>query len=116
MAARLQLLDVNALVSAVALHETTGGNLPLVLDRLASSARDRNHFHGYVRSATALGRLSAFAIALMTPGVLLVYCFFQPNYAQTMLRTSTGLTMVGIAIGLEIVGGIWLYRLQKIDP
>jgi tight adherence protein B len=116
MAARVRLLDMNALVSAVALHETTGGNLPLLLDRLASSARDRNHFYGFVRSATALGRLSAFAIALITPAVLVIYCFFQPNYAQTMLNSRTGLTMIGIALALEIVGGIWLYRLQKIEP
>lgn len=115
MAARLNLLDVNALVSAVALHETTGGNLPMLLDRLASSARDRNHFHGFIRSATALGRLSAFAIALMTPGILIVYCYYQPNYAQTMLQTRIGLTMIGTALGLEIIGIIWLYRLLKIE-
>ncbi len=116
MARRVRLLDVNALVSAVALHQTTGGNLPHLLDRLAAGARDRNQFHGYVRSATALGRISALAIAVIAPGVVVIYSLFQPDYAQIMLQTRTGLTLIGAALALELLGCIWLYRLQRIEP
>ena len=57
LAARVRLLDMNALVSTLALYQSNGGNLPLLLDRLAVSCRDHNQFRTYVRSATALGHV-----------------------------------------------------------
>jgi tight adherence protein B len=86
-----------------------------LLDRLADGARDRNHFQSFVRSATALGRLSALAIALVTPGILLAHLFFQPEFVQHFLQSRAGWTIVAIALGLELLGALWLYRLLKIE-
>ena len=55
MAPRIGLVDFDALVSTVSIYTQTGGNLALLLDRLAASTRDRNQFRGYFRSATAQG-------------------------------------------------------------
>jgi tight adherence protein B len=63
MARRLQTIDFNALVSTVTMFQATGGNLPLLLDRLAQSARDRASFRAYFRTATALSRVSVIPVA-----------------------------------------------------
>src|SRR5262249_8872282 len=62
MADRLRLLDFNVFVTAVTLHRTMGGNLTVLLDRVATAIRDRNLFRGYFRAATALGRVTAFVV------------------------------------------------------
>jgi tight adherence protein B len=71
MADRLGLDDLNGMVAIVTMHRTTGGNLPFLLDRWAASTRDRNQFRGYFRAATALGRITAVALAGAGPALLI---------------------------------------------
>jgi len=115
VADRLQLLDFNALVSLVALHQKVGGNLPMQLERLASNTREHNQFHGYLRTATTLGRTSAIAIGLATPVILMVYVIFQPEYTTSFFESTQAWTLIGVALGLEAVGLVWLNQILKIE-
>ncbi len=115
MAARLQLLDVNAFASTIGLYHRTGGNLPLLIDRLANGARDRNQFRGHLRTTTALGRITAIGLGAAVPAILLCYALFQPEYVQPFFQSYNGLVLVVAAIVLEVVGMIWLWNLMKVD-
>ncbi len=112
---RLQLLDFNIFVSVVALHQRTGGNLALLLDRLAAHTRDRNQFRGYLRAATALGRASAIFLGLAGPALLVVYALWQPEHLAGFFETGAGWTLLGITVVLEIIGIIWLYYLLRVE-
>ena len=111
--ARIGLADFRVFASMVALHSGTGGNLVHMLDRLAANTRDRNLYQGYFRSATSLGRTSAIAIGSAVPLLFISYALFEPEYAERFLTTNTGLAMLGIACGLEIIGAVWLYQLLR---
>ncbi len=115
MADRVQLLDFNALVSTVTLHQHTGGNLALLLDRLAASARDRNQFRAHFRAATALARVGAIGIGLALPLLLLGYAFFQPEHIQTFFTSLTGWMVLLGAVALQLIGCLWVYQLLRID-
>lgn len=115
MAQRLQLLEFNIFVSAISLFQSTGGNLPMLLDRLAASTRDRLNFRSYFRSATALGRISAYAIACAAPMFFLGYAYMEPAYVQTFFESRLGTLLLGTAITLEIIGLIWVHYLLKIE-
>ncbi|MER3414824.1 MAG: hypothetical protein C4297_01230 [Gemmataceae bacterium] len=115
VAERLRLPDFNFFVSLVTLHRTTGGNLALLVDRLAASCRDRNQYRGYFRAATALGRLSAAFLALAVPGVVALYWITDPSYAARFFESSLGMTLLGSALLLELVGGLWMYFLLKVE-
>jgi tight adherence protein B len=115
MARRIDLIDFEGLVAVVGFHQGTGGNLPLLLDRLALSARDHNQFRAYVRSATALGRTSAIVIGLSTPIILLGYAIIQPDFATLFFQSLYGWTIVAVALGLDLIGVLWLFRLLKIE-
>lgn len=114
-AKRMQLPDFYVFVSVVALHNGMGGNLALILDRLAATTRDRIQYLGYFRSATALGRSSAIAIGCAVPVLFVCYLFVEPEYAQRFFATNTGLMLLGLAFGLEIIGAVWLYFLLRVD-
>jgi tight adherence protein B len=115
MARRLQLLDFNIFVSTVALHYHTGGNLALLLDRLAASTRDHNQFVGHFRAATALGRITATFIGAVVPFLLLVYAVFEPEHIQAFFQNATGwLVLCGVLL-LELIGIVWMYRLLRVD-
>jgi tight adherence protein B len=115
MAARLRLADFNGLVSIVALHRMTGGNLPFLLDRWAASTRDRNQFRGYFRAATALGRITALALAAAIPFLLIGYWILQPDYLIRFAQSSTGLTALSVVAVLEVVGALWVFSLTRVD-
>jgi tight adherence protein B len=113
---RLNLLDFNLFAAVVALHRTTGGNLPLLLDRLATATRDRNQFEGHFRSVTTLSRYSAAFIASMVCVILVYLFFFQRQWALRFFDTSvsyTGLYLLLTALGLEVLGVALMYVLLR---
>lgn len=115
MALRINLLDFDAFVSTVAVYSRTGGNLPLLLDRLAANARDHNQFRGYFFAATAQARVTAVFIGLAAPLLLLGYVFLDPEHLATFFKSETGYYIIAGALVLEVIGAVWLYRMLKID-
>ncbi|MGH7171929.1 MAG: type II secretion system F family protein [Gemmataceae bacterium] len=115
VARRIQLLDFNVFVTTVSLYYTMGGNLAMLLDRLAASTRDRNQFRGYFRTATALSRVTAIAIGLMTPLLLLIYALYPPEHARAFFESPDGWAAMAVAGLLQIIGIVWLYRLLRVD-
>jgi tight adherence protein B len=112
---RIQLVDFTAFVSVVSFHQRTGGNLPLLLDRLAAGARDRNQFRGQFWASTAQGRITSVALAAAAPLLLIGYALFQPDFVQSFVQDSRGIALlIGVAI-LQIIGIIWIYRILKVD-
>jgi tight adherence protein B len=99
----------------VTLHRTTGGNLAELLDRLATSARDRNQFQGFFRAATALGRLTAVCLAAIAPVLFVGYLIWQPEYITNFAATSAGMLALGVAFGLELVGIMWLWVMLRFE-
>ncbi len=114
-APRIRLLDFDLLVSTVGLYTQTGGNLVLLLERLADSVRDRNQFQQQFFAATAQSRIVAIAVGLAGPLLLLVYTLAEPEYVQTFLQSPSGWTLLAVCGVLEIIGVIWLWRILRVD-
>lgn len=112
---RVGLLDFSVFAAMLSIHRNTGGQLPLLLDRLAGGIRDRVQYQGQFRAATAMGRVSAIALGAAVPCIFLWYILFQPETVQMFVQTPGGLAMLGVAGMLEIVGVLWLYRILKTD-
>jgi tight adherence protein B len=112
---RLGIADFDVFVSTVGLYYQSGGNLALLLDRLAASTRDRIQFLGYFRAATALGRTGGFLLAAAPPLLVIAYLIWQPDFANALFQTAAGLQLLGIAAVLEIVGLVWLIYLLRVD-
>jgi Flp pilus assembly protein TadB len=115
MADRLRLVDFNAFASTVALHQSVGGNLAMLLDRLAAGARDRNQFRNHLLAATALGRVTAIFLGGAAPALLLAYAIFEPDYIQAFFQSTNGIVTVCCVIALEILGVFWLYNLLRVE-
>lgn len=114
-ARRIQLPDFNLLVALVSLHRSAGGNLPLLLDRLAASVRDRNQFRQYFRTVTAQARITAFAIALSVPILFMGMWYWQPDYIGRFFQSSAGLSALAVAALLEVAGLAWIYWILRVD-
>jgi tight adherence protein B len=103
-ARRIKLIDFNVFASVVSLHRSTGGNLAVILDRLAVATRDRNQFEGQYRAATILGRYSAAFIAGLAAVILFYLFFFQRDWAMRFFESPLGISLFITAIALELAG------------
>lgn len=115
MAERIRLTDLNIFVSVVTLHRNVGGNLALLLDRVAAHTRDRNLFRGQFQAATALGRATGLFISAAAPILLLVYGVLEPEYLIKFARSPGGLIALAVAGLLQIVGALWIFYLLRVD-
>lgn len=114
-ARRLRLMDFDLLASTVGLYTQTGGNLVLLLERLADSVRDRNQYRGQFLAATAQGRIVAIAIGLAGPLLLLAYLLAEPEYVQGFLNSASGWTIILICAIMQAIGIVWLLQILKVD-
>jgi tight adherence protein B len=115
MARRVPLPEFKIFATAVVVHRQTGGNLALLAQRLASSARDRAEFHGHVRAVTAGSRLSVIGLIVGTMVALALLAGIRPEYVKAFVDNDLGPTILMISAGLEIVGLIWVWRILKVS-
>jgi tight adherence protein B len=115
MAERIRLTDLNVFVSVVTLHRNVGGNLALLLDRVAAHTRDRNLFRGQFKAATALGRATGLFISAASPALLCVYAVLQPDYLLRFAQHPSGIMALAVAGVLQIIGAAWIFYLLRVD-
>ena len=108
-AARIGLVDFSVFASVLSLHRTTGGSLPVLLDRLATTTRDRNQFRRQYRAATVLGRYSAAFIVSLVAVILIWLFFFHREWAVMFFETGTGYALFFGAMALEVLGAVLLF-------
>ncbi len=99
--------------SAVAVHQDTGGDLIMVLERLATSVRDRLHFVSRLRAATIASRLGAIMMIVVPIAVISFYVVRDPLYLSKLLASFWGRLSLWIAVVLQIVGAISVFRILQ---
>jgi tight adherence protein B len=112
---RLKLVDFSVFASVLSLHRTTGGNLAILMDRLAETTRDHNQLRGHYRTATALGRAGNILIFFMGAAVIAYLCFFQRDLAARYFDSPAGLTLFAIGMSLMVGAVIVFYFLVRRD-
>jgi len=109
---RNELFELRMFNSALIINRDTGGDLARMLERLARVLHDRHEYRRQIATATATARLAAIIIGLAGPG-LLVYYAFQKDYFGELWQDPSGQFYIMLALGLEIVGIVWLFALTK---
>ncbi|MFM7059522.1 MAG: type II secretion system F family protein [Planctomycetota bacterium] len=108
---RTGVTALTMLSSAIAVNEETGGDLIVVLERLATSVRDRLHFSSRQRAATIASRLGAFMMVFVSVGVVIFYTVRDPNYLDSLFSSYWGRLSFWAGVVLQIVGGLLVYRI-----
>ncbi len=111
---RVSTPDVRFFVTAMLIQKETGGNLSEVLDGLQKTIRERFRILGQVKTLTAQGKLSGLIVGVL-PIVLGAGIYvMNPDYMGGLFTTKLGHTLIGVALGLEIVGGLIIRKIVRI--
>jgi tight adherence protein B len=112
---RLRLVDFSVFASVLSLHRITGGNLAVIMDRLAHTTRDHNQLRGYYRSTTSLGRYGNVIVFVMAASLIAYLCFFQRELAANYFDSPTGIGLFALGMCLLLGALVVLYFLIRRD-
>ena len=110
---RTGLISLNVFVTALVVHQQSGGDLVSVMDRLARTIRDRLAFLGRLRAATIASRATAVLMLALPPAILAFFTFRDPAYFETLFSSAWGRNITMIAAFLQVVGSFWVFRILK---
>lgn len=89
----------------------TGGPIARSLGRVARLLRSRMALEDERSALTAQSRMSAAVLLGLAPLGALAFAILSPDYITTFIGRGRGL--LGAALGLEIIGALWLRRLTR---
>jgi tight adherence protein B len=115
MAKRVPVLDARFFVTAVLTQRESGGNLSEVLDNLATVMRERFKVKRQIRVISAHGRISAWVLSGLAPGLAGVLFLMSPDFMRILWEDPMGLNLVIAALVLQILGTIIISRMVKIE-
>jgi tight adherence protein B len=110
---RTGVVSLSVFATALSVHHQTGGDLIHVLERLASTIRDRLTFLGRLKTATTASRATALLMIILPPAILAFFMFRDPTYFDSLMSSSWGRNVTLFAIFLQIVGSIWIVRILR---
>ena len=107
--------EMTMFARVVRVQSTTGGDLAKVLEKLASTIRDRRRVFRKMQALTAQGRFGAFIIGGLPILVGSFVVFTQGEMGHALLYTRPGWIALGIVAILEFLAIVSLYRILQFD-
>lgn len=115
MEERVQSYDFSMAVTGVCIQLQTGGNLSELLERVASTIRERIKLRRDINAATAEGKMSGMVLIALPACIAGLLFLINPEYANKLFYTDTGKVLVKIWIGMQTVGILWIRKLLNFD-
>lgn len=114
MVRRIPLPEFRLFATAVLVHRRAGGNLPLLTERLANTARDRQEVNNHMLAVTAGSRLSAIGMVLGSVIAMSMLAWLEPEYLRAFVSHEMGPTLIGVAVSLQLFGALWVWRILRV--
>ena len=115
IAKRMESEDFEWIVMAIRIQREIGGNLAELLLKVAATMRERDYLRRQVKTLSAEGKMSAWILGALPPGIFVYMMVVNPDYVRTLYTTPLGLMMLAVAGVLMGIGAFWMSRVVKVD-
>jgi tight adherence protein B len=106
--------DAQLVAGALDLHRRSGGDLPVVLDQVTATIRERVAVGREVRALTAQARLSGWILGVLPIGFFCFLWLTSRRDIQGALATPAGLGSVLLGLTLEAGAFVWIRSLLDV--
>ena len=107
--------DFEMVAMSVVIQRQVGGNLSQILDTVGETIRDRIKLKGEIKSLTAEGVISGWAIALLPVVVAAICLAMNEEYFKPLRESGLGdILLIGCIVS-EIIGGLvirWIINVK----
>jgi tight adherence protein B len=115
IAKRMESADFEWIVMAIRIQREIGGNLAELLLKVAGTMREREYLRRQVKTLSAEGKMSAWILGALPPGMLAYMMVANPDYLHPLVSTPLGWLMLAGAAVMMAVGAFWMSRVVKVD-
>ena len=112
---RIPKADVQMFVTAINILKETGGNLAETFTTIVYTIRERQKIEKKIQAMTAQGLMQGIIITLVPFVLMIVFLIVDPSYIKPMLNTTLGLVLLFVMLTLQIIGGLTIRKLVKIN-
>lgn len=115
LAARSGSTDLDIVVTAMLIQQSTGGNLAEILDTVGHTMRERIRIRGEIKTLTTQGTLTGIIIGGLPIFIALAVSVMNPSYIEPLFTTLTGQAMLFIAAIMEFFGIMIIKKILAIE-
>ena len=112
---RIPKPDVQMFVTSVNILSETGGNMGETFQTITYTIRERQKIEKKIEAMTAQGLTQGVIITLVPFFLLGVFSIIDPTYVAPLFNTTLGLLALAMMLGLQIIGGLMIRKVVKID-
>lgn len=112
---RVHSEDFNLIITAVLIQRQVGGNLAEVLDSISHTIRDRIRLKREIKVLTTQGRMSGIIFMVLPAAIGFLIYVISPSYIGVLFQSSTGYTMLFVALIGQVVGFFIIRRIVRIE-
>ena len=111
---RTPLLDLQLCVTAIQIQRETGGNLAEILEKVATTIRERFRIMEDLKTLTTQSRLSAWVLCMLPILITVVMAVTNPNYMSVLWRDPRGHKMIAVALCMQFMGMLMVRKIMRI--
>jgi len=111
---RMKSSALQQFISAVLLARETGGNLPIIFNRIIGTIRENKKIQQNIETLTLQGKLQGFVMSLLPVGFAAFIYSSTPEHFDIMLESELGRNLLALAVILEIIGAILIIKISQI--
>lgn len=111
MSLRINSPDFDWVVDAIKIQASVGGDLAEILEQVGETIRARVRIKRQVDALTAEGKISALVLFVLPFGLAGFIFMSNPDYIAPLTSSGVGYVMVGTALTMLAIGGLWLRKL-----
>lgn len=115
MQARMPSRNLQLAVSALLIGRTVGGNIPGILEDIASTIRESYRLERVIDTQTAQGRMQAWVMGLMPAVVVGMFYLMDPELITPLFETLPGYLILAGAAVLNVIGVVFILKIVRIE-
>lgn len=105
--------ELYLLALAIRINRTYGSSVRELLQNVVKMIHEREAARRELRALTGETRVTAWVLGLLPPGMAVYIMAMNPKYLESMWQDPSGRIMLMIAVALQIVGAVVLWRMIK---
>lgn len=112
---RVPSRNMQLAVSALLIGRTVGGNIPKILEDIASTIRESYRLERVIDTQTAQGKMQAWVMGMMPAVVIGMFYLMDPELIIPLFETLPGYAILAIAAVLNIIGVVFILKIVRIE-
>ena len=102
-------------VTAINILKETGGNLADTFETISETVRERQKVEKKIDALTAQGMTQGVILTLVPFALMVVLFLIDPEFIKPLFTTTLGWVLLLVMLVLQIIGGIVIRRIVKIE-